>query len=239
MIHCGLFDTNGVFLNWFTAIYAFNHLEQRKMLWKELEAIHYSQQGPWCLIGDFNNVLKAADRVGGKLVHESEYADLVSFMDKAGLSDMDCSGDYYTWSNKQMGNTIYSRIDRVLGNVDWFQLHIDSTLTNLDPDISDHSLLCLTGSIPVNYVPPKALFKFLNCVSCMPDFLDCVSNSWNVPIAGRPMYVLWRKLLRLQPVMRKLSRPIMGIDITLEKARNELKLAHTNLLSDRMNPLHI
>jgi hypothetical protein len=31
----------------------------------------------------------------------------------------------------------------------------------------------------------------------------------------------------------------MGIDITLEKARNELKLANTNLLSDRMNPLHI
>ncbi|KAK2396003.1 hypothetical protein QL285_057684 [Trifolium repens] len=239
MIHCGLFDTNGVFLNWLTAIYAFNHLEQRKMLWKELEAIHYSQQGPWCLIGDFNNVVKAADRVGGKLFHESKYADLVSFMDKAGLSDMDFRGDYYTWSNKQIDSTIYSRIDRVLGNVDWFQLHLDSTLTNLDLGISDHSLLCLTGSILVNFVPPKAQFKFLNCVSCLPDFLDCVSNSWNVPIVGRPMYVLWRKLLRLQPVMRKLSRPIMGINITLEKARNELKLTHTNLLSDRMNPLRI
>jgi hypothetical protein len=53
------------------------------------------------------------------------------------------------------------------------------------------------------------------------------------------MYVLWRKLLRLQPVIRKLSMPIMGINITLEKARNELRLAHNNLLVDRLNPLHI
>jgi hypothetical protein len=127
MIHCGLFDTNGAFLNWFTAVYALNQLEQRKKLWKELEAVHHSQQGPWCLIGDFNNVLRAADRLGGTLVHEAEYVDLVSLMDKANLSDMDCLGDCYTWSNKQVDHIIYSRIDRVLANVDWFQSHLDLT----------------------------------------------------------------------------------------------------------------
>jgi hypothetical protein len=150
MIHCGLFDTNGVFLYWLTAIYAFNHLEQRKILWKELADIHQSQQGPWCLIGDFNNVLKATDRMGGKIVHESEYVDLASFMETAGLSDMDCIGDCYTWSNKQVDSTIYSKIDRVLANVDWFQLHLDSTLTIIDPGISDHSVLCLFSNIPLN-----------------------------------------------------------------------------------------
>ncbi|KAK2361228.1 hypothetical protein QL285_086402 [Trifolium repens] len=110
MIHCGLFDTNGVFLYWLIAIYAFNHLEQRKILWKELEDIHNSQQGPWCLIGDFNNVLKATDRMGGKIVHESEYVDLASFMETAGLSGMDCIGDCYTWSNKQVDSIIYSKL---------------------------------------------------------------------------------------------------------------------------------
>jgi exonuclease III len=96
MIHCGLYDIHGTFLSWFTAIYALNQLEQRRRLWNELDSIHTSQQGPWCLMGDFNNVLKAADRIGGNMVHESEYRDLASLMDKAGLSEMDSIGDYYT-----------------------------------------------------------------------------------------------------------------------------------------------
>ncbi|PNX68058.1 transposon TX1 putative 149 kDa protein [Trifolium pratense] len=53
------------------------------------------------------------------------------------------------------------------------------------------------------------------------------------------MFVLWRKLLRLQHVIRKLSRPVTGINITLDKAREDLRQAHSRLLQDRMNPLNI
>ncbi|XP_045791547.1 uncharacterized protein LOC123886260 [Trifolium pratense] len=238
MIHCGIYDTNGTFLNWFTAIYALNQLEHRRKLWKELEGIHNTQHGPWCLMGDFNNVLKSTDRVGGKLVHESEYTDLASLMDKSGLSEMNSLGDYYTWSNKHVDGIIYSRIDRVLGNVDWFQLNLDSTLTNMDPGISDHALLCLKGHDNA-ISTSKSQFKFLNCVTTMADFTDCVSRCWNEPLDGRPMFVLWRKLLRLQPVIRKLSRPVKSINITLEKARENLRQAHSRLLQDRMNPFNI
>ncbi|PNY02575.1 hypothetical protein L195_g025887 [Trifolium pratense] len=101
----------------------------------------------------------------------------------------------------------------------------------------------------------------------MADFTDCVSRCWNEPLDGRPMFVLWRKLLRLQPVIRKLSRPVTSINITLfvlwrkllrlqpvirklsrpvtsinitlEKARENLRQAHSRLLQDRMNPLNI
>ncbi|KAK2357064.1 hypothetical protein QL285_094373 [Trifolium repens] len=237
MIHCGLYDTNDIFLSWFTAIYALNHLDQRRRLWLELEDIHNAQQGPWCLMRDFNNVLKAADRIGGRMVHESEYSDFASMMDRVGLSEMASLGDYYTWSNKQVDGVIYSRIDRVLGNVDWFQLNIDSTLTIMDPGISDHSLLCLTG--PVHIPPQKSHFKFLNCVSTLPDFSDCVTQNWNAPLVGKPLSVLWKKLLRLQPVIRKISKPFTGIYITLDKARESLKQAHSVLLLDRMNAHHI
>ncbi|MCI65147.1 hypothetical protein A2U01_0086405, partial [Trifolium medium] len=48
-----------------------------------------------------------------------------------------------------------------------------------------------------------------------------------------------RKLLRLQPVIRKLSRPVTGINITLDKAREDLRKAHSRLLQDIMNPLNI
>jgi hypothetical protein len=76
-------------------------------------------------------------------------------------------------------------------------------------------------------------------VTSSPGFFDCVAQSWNEPIAGRPMIALWRKLLRLQPVLRKLSKPITGIHITLDKAREDLRQAHNLLLLDKMNPHHI
>ncbi|KAK2401903.1 hypothetical protein QL285_051464 [Trifolium repens] len=109
----------------------------------------------------------------------------------------------------------------------------------MDPGVSDHNLLCLRRHTPAQSTLPKSHFKFLNCVATMPGFSDCVTTSWSVPLAGSPMYILWRKLLRLQPLLRKLSRPIMGIHITLEKARNDLQQAHNMLFADRMNPLHI
>jgi hypothetical protein len=40
MIHCGVYDVNGDFKFWMTAMYALNQLDQRKILWQELVATH-------------------------------------------------------------------------------------------------------------------------------------------------------------------------------------------------------
>ncbi|MCH95907.1 hypothetical protein A2U01_0016889, partial [Trifolium medium] len=66
----------GDWLFWLTTIYAQNQLNQRRKLWKDIETLHSQQQGPWFLMGDFNNVLKSQDRIGGRTVTESEYRDL-------------------------------------------------------------------------------------------------------------------------------------------------------------------
>lgn len=106
MIHCGVYDVNGNFQNWMTAIYAMNQLDQRRKLWEDLEHIHNSQQGPWFLMGDFNNLTKSMDRVGGNLVTEREYVDLRNLMDHAGLFEKDSTGEYFTWTNKHSIGTI-------------------------------------------------------------------------------------------------------------------------------------
>ncbi|XP_058764837.1 uncharacterized protein LOC131638301 [Vicia villosa] len=124
-IHCGIYDANGTLLYWLTAIYGKNQLEQRKLLWKTIANIQPSNQDPWCLMGDFNNVLKARDRIGGRLITDSEYVDLWDMMTSAGLTEMDGCGDYYTWCNRHTNDTIYSRIDRLIGNVEWFKKYND------------------------------------------------------------------------------------------------------------------
>lgn len=109
------------------------------MLWKYLSSLPI--QGPWVILGDFNNVLKIQDRIGGQRVTEGEFLDPQDFMDKKGLTEMDSSVGYYTWSNKHLVGTIYSRIDRVIANAKWFQLHLNTTLKVLPPHVSDRSLI--------------------------------------------------------------------------------------------------
>lgn len=49
------------------------------------------------------------------------------------------------------------------------------------------------------------------------------------------MVTLWRKLKRLQPILKRFSKPVNGVNRQLEKAINNLMEAHHNLSHDRMN----
>lgn len=74
------------------------------------------------------------------MVKEAEYRDLQNLMNLRGLFEMENKGDYFTWSNKHVEGMIYSRIDRVLGNTNWFLTQQDTTLIHLSPSVSDHNL---------------------------------------------------------------------------------------------------
>ncbi|CAI8611540.1 unnamed protein product [Vicia faba] len=165
------------------------------------------QQGPWCLIGDFNNVLKSQDIIGGSIVTEAECSDLQDFMDNNNLLEMDLIGDYYTWSNKHFTVTIYSSIDGLLANVDWFYNHLNSTLRNLPPLVSDHSLLYLASQPRVEKHHTRV--RFVYCVTDVDGYTDMVKDSWNTPLVGRPMYVLWNKLRRVEPVLYKMHKSLI------------------------------
>ncbi|CAJ2651355.1 unnamed protein product [Trifolium pratense] len=232
MVHCSVYDSKGDWLYWMTAIYAQNHLEYRQKLWNDIATLHSQQQGPWFLMGDFNNVLKSQDRIGGRDVTESEYRDLSTMMDITSLYEMDSNGDHFTWSNKQRDCAIYSRIERVIGNIDWLQK--DYTLHVMHPSVSDHALLCLK-SAEGTIRKIKNQFKFLNSSADLDGFLYAVANSWHEQISGRPMYMLWKKLQRLQPILKEISKPLSDVKLQISKARENLLKAQLDLGLDRMN----
>jgi hypothetical protein len=183
-------------------------------------------------MGDFNNVLKSQHRIGGRIVMEAEYSDLSTMMNTTSLYEMDSRGEHYTWSNKQRDCAIYSRIDRVIGNLDWLQK--DYTLTVMHPSVSDHALLCL-NSVGGTKRKIKSQFKFLNSTADLDGFLHVVATSWHREIIGRPMYVLWKKLQRQQPILKDISKPLSDVKGEITNAREKLRKAQTDLGMDRMN----
>ena len=86
-------------------IYAFNQLDRRKELWNKIEDIGRNLNGPWIVIGDFNNVLNSQDIIGGNNVVETEVRDLKTMMSNMGLFEADMKGNHYTWSNKHVVNS--------------------------------------------------------------------------------------------------------------------------------------
>ncbi|XP_074282709.1 uncharacterized protein LOC141607248 [Silene latifolia] len=54
----------------FSVVYGFNDASQRTALWIYLKSIFDGYQGPWCVCGDFNNVLHFNERIGGEVTWE-------------------------------------------------------------------------------------------------------------------------------------------------------------------------
>lgn len=142
-------------------------------------------KGPWCIIGDFNNVLYTQDIIGGKDVTEIEYADLETMMKNTNLFEMDSKWDYSTWSNRQVSGTIYYTIVRYIGNVEWFQQNTEKNIHILALGIPDHVLLWIIEDVPKP--PTKAKFKFLNSVIIMEGFTHEVLHNLRGLINGRAM----------------------------------------------------
>ncbi|XP_074301068.1 uncharacterized protein LOC141632419 [Silene latifolia] len=101
----------------------------RKELWQSLLDFHSSLQGPWMVMGDFNNVLNMDERIGAP-VTLAEVKDFQECVDACGLYDLSSTGAYFTWNNKQEGDErVFSRIDRVLANDTWILNGPDGSIT--------------------------------------------------------------------------------------------------------------
>ncbi|KAI5382050.1 hypothetical protein KIW84_UN0211 [Lathyrus oleraceus] len=232
-LHFEVYGIDNSFRYVATMIYAFNQVEHRKTLWSKLESLGSNMDRPWVVIGDFNNVLKEEDRIGGQPVNYAEYRDLDEMMHNVSLFENVSKGSYFTWSNKHTQGIIHSRIDRMVSNVQWLQKYPDAVVENLAPNISDHTPVKV--SVSQQQIRKGSMFKFLNCSVKEPTYMQIVKNSWQEEVIGNNMYRLWRKLLRLQPILKKMNSQYSDIQDQIQKARqlllDEQKGIHNNLFN--------
>lgn len=203
-IHC-VMNREQVNLN-LTLIYRHNLLEKRKKLWKGIYSLAPQINGPWMLIGDYNNVLHLRDIIGGNDIHRTEYIELEYMMTNIGLYEHDTRGGHYTWSNIHQHGTIYSIIDRAIFNGEWFLKFPNCEMDVLLPHICDHSPLKVNLDKNKENHRTRPCFKFINCVTEREDYIVTIKENWKVPVEGRPVYILWRKLFRLQRIISTMNR---------------------------------
>ncbi|XP_074296366.1 uncharacterized protein LOC141626478 [Silene latifolia] len=120
-------------------VYGCNKDSERVGLWQSILHCNSLVNSPWLLMGDFNNVLLAGERLGSD-VSLAEVKAFQDCVDRCELYDFVTRGAYFTWNNKQEENTrVLSRINRVLANDQWLTNGPSSIASFLPECLFDHS----------------------------------------------------------------------------------------------------
>ncbi|XP_074305193.1 uncharacterized protein LOC141640239 [Silene latifolia] len=129
---------------WMSMVYGFNRLADRAILWQSIKNMKCCINGPWVVMGDFNNVLAMNERIGSE-VSAAEVREFQECVDVCGLNDIPAQGAFFTWTNKQeVGDLKFSRIDRALVTDEWL-LHFPNTITMFHPEgLFDHCPCTMT-----------------------------------------------------------------------------------------------
>ncbi|XP_069143463.1 uncharacterized protein [Solanum lycopersicum] len=90
MLHCQVNERSKGYQIMLTVVYGLNTAEQRKSLWKDLETLAQGITQSWLIVGDFNAVMYAKDRIVGVPVTSNEIKDFGDCVRDMGL--MSCNG---------------------------------------------------------------------------------------------------------------------------------------------------
>ncbi|XP_074300544.1 uncharacterized protein LOC141631823 [Silene latifolia] len=170
------------------------------------------------------------ERLGGN-VTEAEIEPFYDCIHECGVMDMQATGAFYTWNNKQPPETrVYSRLDRLMVNQEWLDQFPEYLANFLPEGLFDHNpCLVSKGSMGGNQHKP---FKYFNMWSAAEGFKESVSNVWRQWVYGNKMYRVVKKLKMLKPELKKINKNhFSDIEKTADIAQLRLKQIQEELLT--------
>ncbi|XP_074314558.1 uncharacterized protein LOC141649777 [Silene latifolia] len=216
-----------------SVVYGSNSDNDRLQLWHDLTSINDSYSGPWCVSGDFNNVLHFNERLGSTVMW-GELEDFRQCVQYCQLVDIQAQGPFYTWNNKQDSNTrVYSRIDRFLINHEWLNLYPNSYAYFLNEGLFDHNPCICYRRLDISL--RKTHFRYFNMWGQASDFPEIVRIEWEKTIMGCKMYQVISKLKCFKKPLKLLNRAKFS---DIEKAADLARLLLDNIQTKlHQNPL--
>ncbi|KAJ9564711.1 hypothetical protein OSB04_000677 [Centaurea solstitialis] len=187
-----------------SVVYGDNRGVYRRQLWsglRKFKAIMGSK--PWVVMGDFNCLLFPHDALGGISRRNSDMDDFALCLEDIEVFDVRFTGVHHTWCQKPNSEGgLKRKLDRILANTEFTSLFEDAASRFLPRGLSDHSsgLLSFTCGVRTR----KYGFKFDNFLVNDPNFLNIVSQHWNVNVEGTFMFRVTSKLKSLKSPLRKL-----------------------------------
>jgi hypothetical protein len=145
-----------------TCYYGYPERGRRRQAWDMLRDLRNMSPLPWCIIGDFNDLLSQEDKRGTHPHPNWLCTGFQSAVSDCDLTDIHLEGHQFTWTKSRgASHEIEERLDRAMVSSDWLALFPEAKLINLLASHSDHSPILLQSDpmLRTNY---KYSFKFEN-----------------------------------------------------------------------------
>ncbi|PNX98658.1 ribonuclease H, partial [Trifolium pratense] len=161
-----------------TCYYGLPERGRRRQAWDMLRELRDMSSLPWCIIGDFNDLLSQEDKLGSHPHPNWLCTGFRNVVSDCDLTDIQLEGHRFTWiKSRGTPHVIEERLDRAMATSDWLALFPEVKLINLLATHSDHSPILLQCE-PVTRTNFKHAFKFENLWLKEDDIDDVVGMAW-------------------------------------------------------------
>ena len=210
----------------FTGFYGEPETHMRHESWDLLKNLHRQSSMPWLCAGDFNEITKQSEKVGGRLRPFSQMQNFREALDECGLMDLGYIGSPFTWSKHYRSRaSIWERLDRAVASHDWFIRFPGSRVHHVDNSTSDHKFLWIDPSF-LDFQLKKKVFRFEDMWLADKGCGETVEGVWQASFEGFVSSKVIRKIERCGKELTLWSRNKFGnIRRELVKKRKELNRA--------------
>lgn len=163
-----------------TGYYGFPNNNRRREAWNFFRQLANVSNLPWCIIGDFNDILSPHEKKGNNERANWLINGFRNAVCDSGLAEVHTEGYLYTWF-KSLGTTraVEERLDRALATENWQIQFPDAVLENLPAPSSDHYAILLSCESISNNRRVLPRFKFENAWLADPGFSSFVTDKWS------------------------------------------------------------
>ncbi|KAK2377607.1 hypothetical protein QL285_078261 [Trifolium repens] len=161
-----------------TCYYGYPERGRRRQAWDMLRDLRNMSPLPWCIIGDFNDLLSQEDKLGNHPHPNWLCSGFRSAVNDCDLTDIQLEGHRFTWiKSRGSVRVIEERLDRAMVSTNWLALFPEVKLINLLASHSDHSPILLHTD-PVLRTKYTHSFKFENLWLKEEDVSEVVESGW-------------------------------------------------------------
>ncbi|GAU34899.1 hypothetical protein TSUD_144300 [Trifolium subterraneum] len=161
-----------------TCYYGYPERGRRSQAWELLRELRDMSDLPWCIIGDFNDLLSQEDKRGNHPHPNWLCNGFKTAVGDCDFTDIHLEGYPYTWiKSRGSSNVIEERLDRAMANSMWLMKYPDVRLLNLLASHSDHSPILLQSS-PMVRNGTTYTFRFENMWLKEEDVEEVVVDGW-------------------------------------------------------------
>lgn len=107
--------------------------------WNKLRGLNNRPSIPWLCAGDFNEISRHNEKMGGTLRGHNQVQIFRDVIDECGFIDLGFEGPKFRWSKHFFdGHSIWERLDKGLVNSKFFLKYLGSTVSHLRCVSSGH-----------------------------------------------------------------------------------------------------